>query len=312
MEEIEKTQFREPNPMTQLLFVLMLSLFSGMLFSFLGAELIKAFFGIELFGEDVTQLQNPNFAYTRQINLILIACQHIGGFILPAFVFYQRMKNRGIDFFHLHYIAPKHLFAYACIAMVGAIPFVGFLSGINEAMTLPESIRELEQLMRQMEDSAAQVTEVVLGTSSVGGLLMNILLIAILPAIGEELLFRGIVQQLFAKRASNMHVAIWLSAALFSALHMQFYGFLPRFLLGGMLGYLFWYSGSIWVAVAAHFANNAVAILLTYFIFNGTLSEELAVYGSRPQDWLGVIVSVAIVGGSLFLIHKNRVVKLEE
>lgn len=311
MVEMEDTQIKQVSPFGQLAFIMLLSMFSGMVFSFLGAELIKILFGIQLFGEDMSLLQNPNFEHIRSLNLILIFCQHLGAFILPAVIFWQRMSRRNIHYFT--FSKPNTTMLWLGVgAMVAAIPTIGMLAGWNESFTLPAGMEELEKSLRSLENAATQVTETVLFTNSIGGLLVNILFIALIPALGEELLFRGIIQQIFGKWSQNPHLGIWLAAALFSALHMQFYGFVPRFLLGGMLGYLFWFSGSIWVPIAAHFANNAIAIILTYFIHNEVFSESLASYGSNTEDWLGVLISLILVASCLFYMAKNKMKQIPE
>lgn len=305
MGEMEEAQIKQVSPMAQLIFIMVLSMFSGMLFSFLGAELVHMLYGIQLFGEDLTLLQDPSFEHTRSLNLILIFCQHVGAFILPAFIFQQRMQRFGVSYFEFTTPA-KTVTWLGVVAMLASIPAIGMLAGWNESISLPASMKELETVLRSMEDAAAVVTEAVLATSSVSGLLINIFLIALIPALGEELLFRGIIQQIFARWSKNPHIGIWLAAALFSSLHMQFYGFVPRFLLGGMLGYLLFFSGNIWVPIAAHFANNAVAVLFTYLIHNQYVSESWAVYGSRGEDWFGVLASFAITGSCLWFMAKGK------
>jgi len=310
MVEMEDAQIKQVSPFGLLAFIMLLSMFSGMIFSFLGAELIQILFGVQLFSEDMTLLQDPNFEHIRSLNMILIVCQHLGAFILPAFIFWQRTSRRGLQFFTFE--KPNKTMLWLGIgAMVAAIPTIGMLAGWNESFTLPAGMEELEKALRALEASAAQVTETVLSTNSIGGLFINVFCIALIPALGEEFLFRGIIQQIFAKWSKNPHLGIWLAAALFSALHMQFYGFVPRFLLGGMLGYLFWFSGSIWVPIAAHFANNAIAIILTYAIQNEMISDSIANYGSNGDDWLGVIISIILVSFCLLNMYRKRAIKTE-
>jgi len=118
--------------------------------------------------------------------------------------------------------------------------------------------------MEASEQKAMQLTEAFLAMNSMGDLLINLFLIAIIPAIGEELLFRGVLQQLFAKWTGKIHLSIFISAFLFSAVHLQFFGFIPRFVLGIILGYMFYWSKNLWLPILAHFTNNALAIIFTY------------------------------------------------
>jgi membrane protease YdiL (CAAX protease family) len=302
---MEETQIKQISPMAQLIFIMLLSICSGMLFSFLGTEVVHMLYGINLFEGDLALLNDPYFEHTRSLNLILIFCQHLGAFILPAFIFQQRMLRLDVSFFEFEK-PNKKIIWIAVAAMLASIPTVGMLAGWNESLTLPEGMKELENTLRALEESAQQITEAVLATTSLGGLILNIALIALIPALGEELLFRGIIQRIFSKWTNNYHIGIWLSAALFSALHMQFFGFIPRFLLGGMLGYLFVFSGNIWVPIAAHFANNAIAIIFTYMIHNKVISESWGIYGSRAEDWFGVCLSMFLTGACLWYLYKYK------
>jgi len=129
----------------------------------------------------------------------------------------------------------------------------------------------------------ARVTERLVMTDSVGNLLLNLLLIAALPAIGEEFFFRGALHDIFKRLFRNDHVAVWVGALLFSAGHVQFYGFFPRLLLGAFFGYLLVRTKNIWVSVLAHFANNAAVVLLAFvYTLQGKSYAELTAGESYP------------------------------
>ena len=118
-----------------------------------------------------------------------------------------------------------------------------------------------------MEENAKLLTERFLKMDKIGDLLFNLFLIAIIPAIGEEMFFRRVIQKKLKNILRNPHIAILITSFIFSAIHMQFFGFLPRFFLGMVLGYLFYYSGNLLMPIIAHFTNNALAILLMYLPF---------------------------------------------
>jgi len=130
-------------------------------------------------------------------------------------------------------------------------------------------------------------------------------MIALLPAIGEELLFRGVIQRIFIRWTKNSHWGIWIAAILFSALHMQFYGFIPRLLLGALFGYLLVWSGSMWLPIAAHFVNNAVAVIGMYMIDKGTINPEFEEIGSTGDSIYLSVISIAIVALLLWLIKRE-------
>ena len=131
-------------------------------------------------------------------------------------------------------------------------------------------------------------------------------MIAIIPAIGEELLFRGVIQRIFTRWTRSNHWGIWIAAILFSALHMQFYGFVPRMLLGVLFGYLLVWSGSMWLPIIAHFLNNALAVIAMYMIDKELISPKVEEFGSTSGSYYGAIISIILVGVFLVLIKKQN------
>ena len=158
----------------------------------------------------------------------------------------------------------RNIFVGFAILLV-AYPFTSFLVQLNKGMILPESMSAIEQWMRSSEESAKNVTAILLSDKSVFGLIVNLLLVAGFASLAEEFFFRGALQQFLQNITKNGHIAVWLSAFIFSAIHLQFYGFLPRLVLGALLGYLFYYSGNLWVSIGAHFLNNTIVILMMYY-----------------------------------------------
>jgi membrane protease YdiL (CAAX protease family) len=163
---------------------------------------------------------------------------------------------------------------------MAAIPFMNAVTELNSALDLPVWLDAVEQKIKLMEENAARLTELFLKSETYGQLAFNLLMIAVLPALGEEFLFRGVLQRLFTEWTKNKHVGILIGAFVFSFIHFQFYGFIPRFLLGLYFGYLLIWSSSIWVPVAAHFINNGVAVIYYHFA-----SQPM---GETPMDQLGI------------------------
>ena len=137
------------------------------------------------------------------------------------------------------------------------------------------------------EDKAAEMTETMLQIDSTSGLVIILISVAVLPAVFEEYLFRGTFQPMFAKWSGNIHVGIWTSAALFSLIHIQFFGFLPRMFLGAGFGYLVVASGSIWPAIAGHFINNGLAVFSAWWFGADWVSENINQIESEltSQEW---------------------------
>ena len=138
----------------------------------------------------------------------------------------------------------------------------------------------------------------MLTVDTFGGLLFNLLVIALIPAVGEELTFRGVLQQSLTRGLKNPHVAIFLSAAIFSFIHFQFLGFLPRMFLGILLGYMFYVSGSLWTSILMHFVNNGAAVVLYYLNHKGIINVDVDHFGAVDSLWmvgLSVVATIALI-----------------
>ncbi len=171
----------------------------------------------------------------------------------------------------------------------------GFLSYLNSSLALPEFMSGIESWMREMEDQMAEMTKFITDFQTIPELLAGILVIGVLAGIGEEMLFRGLLQPKMHLYTGNAHVGIWLTAFIFSAIHVQFYGFLPRMLLGGIFGYLYYYSGSLTYPILAHIFNNTFTILLIYASNQGLIDFDFESTDtvSYPAALTGLLVLMA-------------------
>jgi uncharacterized protein len=161
--------------------------------------------------------------------------------------------------------------------------------------------------MKMMEEEAAQLTKLFLESRSTGVLIINFMIIAILPAIGEELLFRGVIQRLLGEWTKNVHIGIFLAAFIFSFIHFQFYGFVPRLLLGLYFGYLMFWSGSIWVPVIAHLVNNGMAVIYYHFAELPAGETMLDTAGTETGNYLVYISAflTCLVIGLIYMHEKG-------
>ena len=181
-----------------------------------------------------------------------------------------------------------------------------FLSFLNEQLTLPHRWSDLMDKIRQNDENSWALMRAYLQTGNIGGLMVNIFIVALIPALGEEFLFRGTIQRLFSEWFRNEHLAVWLAAVLFSLMHYQFLGFVPRILLGALFGYLFVWTGSIWMPVLAHFVNNGLAVVY-YFIFDrGSLKTEPENIGLEQNAVLMIIASTVLTMLILAVIQQQR------
>ncbi|QCR24097.1 CPBP family intramembrane glutamic endopeptidase [Pontibacter sp. SGAir0037] len=173
----------------------------------------------------------------------------------------------------------------------------------NANVNFPESMKGFEEWAREKESFAAELTKLLAKLSSVPELLVGLLVIAVIPAIGEELVFRGVAQRQFHRWTGNGHIAIWIAAFAFSAIHNQFFGFFPRMILGALFGYLYMWSGRISVPIIAHFVNNGFQVLMLYLYQAGQVDMDLESTESMP--WYSVLISVVLSAGVIYYLYKQ-------
>lgn len=190
--------------------------------------------------------------------------QSISVFIVPSLLagwLFWRHPTRGLGFSN-----PKRgSVVLSFLVILSAQPLVSYLGIWNSSMQLPEFLGGMEQWMAQSEESASGIIHRFLNTDDPAILFLNFMMIAILPALGEEMLFRGVLQPVFGEWFRNKHIAVLITAFLFSAIHLQFFTFLPRFFLGLALGYLMIWSKNLWYPIAGHFANNFLSLTIFYY-----------------------------------------------
>lgn len=279
------TAFRGMSAFSQLLialFVMMVSVMVVMIAAVLLAipvlgfdRLIGALSGADLYDEG-------NIMVLKYIQTV----QSLGMFVFPPLVIGWLFEGDFRRYLSMDRPVTGRMSGLAVTGLILAIPAVSFIGFLNQEMSLPAWLAGVEGWMRGMEEQAEIVIERFMDVKTTGGLLFNLLMIAVIPALGEEFLFRGAIQQIFTKMTRNYHWGIWISAFLFSALHFQFFGFVPRLLLGALFGYFLVYSGSIWVPVLVHFLNNAVGVLAMHF-------------GSEPQSQLERLIDPDYSAGYL-------------
>lgn len=230
------------------------------------------------------------------INSIKLAqfIQSFGIFIISPFLMAYLWGERPLEYLRIDKAPAFTQIIPAVIIMLLAIPAINLLGEMNHAISFPESLSWLENQLIDLEQRAEKLTNDMLKVNDLTGLLINLGLIAVIPALGEELFFRGIIQQVLQSKYKT-DIAVWLTAFIFSAIHFQFFGFIPRMLLGALLGYLFVWSKNIWVPVAAHFSNNAAAVLFYYFKGEEKHNLNLENIGSSETCYLGLISIAAVM-----------------
>ena len=227
----------------------------------------------------------------------MLTMQDILAFILPAVVTMAIIYRRPFHVMGLDRAPSWLAITIVILFYVISLPAMNWLVEMNKAMSLPSWMAGIEQAMRAAEDSAAEVTQEMLNINSVGQLILCVLVVGVMAGLSEEMLFRGAMLRTMQDSRLGKHAVVWITAILFSAFHLQFYGFVPRMLLGVWLGYLFVWTGSLWVPIIAHTLNNSTVVLMSYLSNKGVIPEGfgdnlgLPAAGSFP--WLATCSLIA-------------------
>jgi len=302
---------KDAHPAVKLVFTAFLVLTSALILGVLGLLLGMLFFDSFSMAA-FSDFQNPeNLGLLKYFQIVL----SIGIFVVPPFLAGLLFYGNSLIYLKLN-IAPSILVS---ILIVGisfiSMPVINFLVEFNSAMVLPDWLSGIEEAMRQSEAQAQQLMELFLRGNTWDILLVNMLMIAIVPALGEELLFRGLIQRLFTEWSGNKHFGIWFAAILFSALHMQFYGFIPRMLLGVFFGYLFVWSGSLWLPIIGHFINNGVAVIAYFIAQRQNIDIEISEIGIGEQESSllisSIVLSAALLSMVYFYLKKENLAQAE-
>lgn len=241
--------------------------------------------------------------YTTDISahsrLLLSSCiQGILCFALPAYITVRMYDRRPLQFMCLSTPVSWRPFVGVIIVFILGLPMLNWLVAVNESITLPAGFGSLEGKLRQWEEAARAMTSEMLASSSLEGLLINVLVIGALTGICEELFFRGAMQRIIGNIPQIAKGgAVWCSAIIFSAVHFQFFGFIPRMLLGVFFGYILYSTGSLWPSIFAHALNNSLVVITTWFEGHGNLLGVLQTVGIPDEGrfpWLAIISALVL------------------
>ena len=284
---------------------IIITIVSFLLIYFLGIIISISVFKWNIL-QNIELLSDVNNPTNIKVLKFLQLVQSVGLFIVPPFIFGYFCYPSVSEFLRINKKTSIRMLIVSMLATVSFLPFSNWLSYLNSFLQLPSFMSEIEIWMRNSEDYATKITQAFLNVNSVPELFYNILLIAIIPALGEEFLFRGLLQRIFIEWTKSKHWGIWISALAFSAIHLQFFGFLPRLFLGLFFGYLLEFTGSLWLPILAHFINNLTGVLLSYFITNNNISAKSSDFGMTQETWIYGILG-GIIGSFLFwLIVRKR------
>lgn len=256
-------------------------------------------------GEDdgsVQQLKNDPRMITMLKLMQAVAVFFV--FILPVILFSIVLRKEKMRFLNLGKLPKAYHFLIGLLICIVALPLVSGTALMNEQMHLPEAMSGVENWMRLKEKAAGDTIALFFMDKSVSGLIINILVVAFMAGLSEEIFFRGLIQRLFIDNKVNVHVSVWITAILFSAIHLQFFGFIPRMLLGAVLGYLYAYTNNLWVPILAHTVNNAFAVVMVFI--TGEITDDPLSKNEQAVAWPLILLSTLLVIGMVFFLFKRR------
>ena len=229
--------------------------------------------------------------------LSMLTLQDVIGFIAPAVVFMMIFYRRPLYAMRLDR-APDWTSLLVVVAFfIISLPAMNWLVDINQSMNLPSWMSGLEDWMRATEDAAAETTKQLLDIHTIGELVACVFVVGFMAGLSEEMLFRGAMLRTMQDSRLGTHAVVWIVAIIFSAIHMQFYGFIPRVVLGLWLGYLLVWTRSLWVPIIAHTLNNSTVVVFSYLSNKGVVSEDFADKLGLPEagafPWLALVSAIA-------------------
>jgi len=287
--------FQVDPPVAWYSLIFLILIFGGGLFigQFLGLFLSFLIQGMTL--TELASLLSPPLSPDKRLPLLLIqGFGTLGGFIIGGIIYLNIVEK----------FSPQHLFStrnvtiYSLLitgVMVISFMFVNtvFIEW-NANVSFPDFMRNFETWAMEKEEELKHVTEFLTDFDSPGQFILGFVVIAILPAVGEELIFRGIIQNKLFAYIKNIHLAIWISAILFSGFHIQFYGFVPRLLLGGLFGYMYAWSKNLWYPIIGHFINNGFTLLMLYLYQIGSININIEEEEAYPGSVIIVFAMICI------------------
>lgn len=267
-------------------------------FSLIGIKLTPLFFNIDtisLFSPDYASMDNITVNAMKFLNLFIT----IGTFLVPALIMPQILRRNTSDYLSLNKTVNWKFLLYITTLFAALYPFLEWSLSMNQSIQFPSFMEEIGKRMKLQDDAMQVLTLRFLQMSNIKDLILNLVVIAFIPAFIEELFFRGLIQTLVQKWLKNIHVSIIFTAIFFSAIHMQFLGIIPRAILGLILGYVFFWSGSIWSSVFFHFLNNATAVVLVFLSQQNLINYKI----EEPMNSSNIVIILSFGISALICLY---------
>ncbi|MBA9078509.1 CPBP family intramembrane glutamic endopeptidase [Rufibacter quisquiliarum] len=296
--------FISPNlhPLKSLLLFFVFALAGLFIGSFLAVVLVKTIWGIGLMDIGDMLARPADYPESRPALVLYQGVVHLVGFTVAALAFLKVNAHRPLAFLLPRATVPFYLLLGTVVLFLVIMPAASWVVDWNANVDFPDFMAGFERWAKEKEEALRQLTLELTKIESVPQLILGLFVFAVLPAIGEELVFRGIVQNELQRWWRNPHVAIWVAAFIFGAIHMQFYGMLPRMLLGVLFGYLYWWSGNLWVPIVGHFTNNGFMVLMMFLQQRGQI--QLDIESTQASPWHLSLVSLGLTVGLLYVLYR--------
>ena len=282
----------------QFFFIIAVALISLLVFSAIGVRLAVYFYDVDIYSLLSDDYQNATTDIIHALKFMQVFST-VGTFLMPAILFPLYLSKKPIAYLKLDTNISLLLVSQIAFLFVLLFPFLEWLIDLNDRIVFPDFLANLEQIFRAQENKNLVLTNTFLQMNNLHDLITNILVIAFLPALLEEIFFRGLFQGLLQRLMKNGHVAIFIAAIFFSFVHLSFYGFFPRLVLGIVLGYLFYWTGSLWASVFAHFLNNVSAVILVFMSQKGIINFQM----DKPMVSSNLVTIISFALAAVFFLY---------
>jgi membrane protease YdiL (CAAX protease family) len=236
---------------------------------------------------------------------IAVMMQDVFALVVPAIVTAVVITRRPAEFLAVKTAPQFKSIIIAILTLIAATPAMNLIIHWNESISLPESMSAFEQELKMLEESSRLSVQILQGENTVLNLIVSILIIGVAAGFSEELFFRGTLQNLIHTGGYKSHYAIWITAIVFSALHLQFYGFVPRILLGAYFGYVLIWTRSLWVPISVHAFNNIAYIVAQWVATaKGEPTSQFDEIGTG-SSWFFVPVSILLAVCGLTILYRD-------
>ena len=225
-------------------------------------------------------------------------------FLFPALLCAHLFSSTPSSYLASNHYPSSIILMITFVNTIIILPFISLIATWNDAIHFPEWMSFIETALREQQKMLAEMMEKVTVMDGIPGLIGVLFCMAVLPAICEEFFFRGFLQRFIQELTKRKHLAVWVTAVIFSTIHFEFFAFIPRLLLGAWLGYLLVYTRSIWISVAAHFTNNAAFIILLYLEQRGIVGKEAELFGTGDTLWISLISLLLFIGAQRIAISR--------